>query len=135
MIFNDGKHYWLGEIRDKVRDSVTIWYYRALKEDRPYKSLFKPVWVETSGKEEWRKIPKKRNSVRCEGVKNHRQDERRNHHMVLSGNKRGETIQEHIQTSVGGNIWKRRVERNPKEFGRCEMRGGDTQRQNREQTF
>ena len=53
---------------EKSGDSVTVWYYRAVKEDRPNNSIFKPVWIEATGKEEWKKTPKKPDSIRCEGT-------------------------------------------------------------------
>ena len=68
IIFNDGKHYWLGQIMDIEKDGITIWYYRATKENRPYNSIYRPVWLEKNGKEEWRRVPKKTTSERCEGV-------------------------------------------------------------------
>ena len=44
----------------KTEDSITVWYYRAVKEDRPHNSIFRPVWLETSGREEWKKVPRRK---------------------------------------------------------------------------
>ena len=49
-------------------DSVRVWYYRARKDIRPRGSVFSPVWIEKSGREEWRAQPKRKDSTRCEGI-------------------------------------------------------------------